>query len=117
MKKKVHQVDDQTAVNYALFNMGIKWSSKGTEAYTYTQGTTASSVSVQVVLLPNSVISRHCKNDMMKTCYAWHPLVPKTGKDKKTQMIADNTWKLRNNWNITLYNTLTGNKWLKLVTK
>ena len=105
------------AVNYAFFYMGIKWRSLSTEAYSYTEGTTNSSVSMQVVLLPNSVMCRSCSKNMMDTYYTWHPLTKKTGNSKKSRMTADNTWKLQNNWNTTLHNSLTGNDWLISIVK
>jgi len=109
MKVKVNQTDDQVAVNYALYHMKIKWRLLNAESFQYFQGITSNPVPLQVTLLPNSKICRSCTEDLRETSYIWHPL---SGNNKKIQMTKDNTWKLRDNWNKTLQDTMTANEWL-----
>ncbi|XP_065914009.1 uncharacterized protein [Dysidea avara] len=112
MKIKTETTDDQLAVNYVFYYMEIKFKPLNTEAYQYYQGITSNPVSLQVTLLPNSVICRHCTDDLKEITYVWHPYFHKSGNNKKIQMTKDNTWKLRDNWNATLQNSKTANEWL-----
>jgi len=112
MKVKTKFIDDQMAVNYALYYMKIKWRLLKAESFQYFQGITSNPISLRVTLLPNTEICRHCTEDLKETSYIWHPLSPKSGNHKKFRMTKDNTWKLRNNWNTTLQDTMAANEWL-----
>jgi len=112
MKIKTEGTDDQVAVNYAFYHMEIEWKLLNAETFQYYQGITSNPVSLQVTLLPNSVICRHCSEDLKEICYIWHPYFHKSGNNKKIQMTKDNTWILRDNWNKTLQDTMTANEWL-----
>jgi len=112
MKIKTESTDDQLAVNYAFYHMKIKWRLLKAESFRYFQGTTSDPVSLQVTLLPNNVICRHCTEGLKKTSYIWHPLSKKSGNRKKTRMTKDSTWKLSNNWNTTLQDTMAAEEWL-----
>ncbi|XP_065913728.1 uncharacterized protein [Dysidea avara] len=118
MKIKNVKTDDQVAVNYVFYHMRIKWKLLKAEIYQYYQGITSNPVSLQVTLLPNNVICRHCTNNLKEICYIWHPYVAEnTGSDKQSQMTKDNTWILQDNWNETLQDSATANEWLLSITK
>ena len=103
--------DDQVRVNRALDGMGIEWKlldkRKG-----YHEGITNNPTSLRVITLPITVICRHCRQRFIDEYYVWHHHAVRVGTVKKERLSTSGFWLLQDNWNMTVWNNVTGEQWL-----
>ena len=108
--------DDQVRVNRALDGMGIEWRSLDNEKG-YHEGITSNPTSLRVTTLPTTVICRYCKQRLIGQYYVWHHHAVRVGAVKKERLSTTGFWLLQDNWNVTVWNGITGEQWLLSISK
>ena len=107
--------DDQVRVNRALDSMGIQWRSLNTEGYH--EGITSGPTSLRVTTLPSTAICRYCKQRLLHTYHVWHHHAVRVGTVKRERLATTGLWLLHDNWNTTVWNSVTTEQWLLSITK
>jgi len=109
------KTDDQVRVNMALDNMGIHWKELNNEGYY--EGVTSTPISLRVTTLPTTIICRYCKERLIDNYYVWHHHAVRIGIVKQERLSTTGFWLLKENWKVTVWNNLTGERWLLNITK
>jgi len=107
--------DDQVRVNNALDKMGIKWRQLNRERYY--QGVTTGSMPLTVTTLPSLVICRNCRETFKDIYYVWHHHAARNGTAKRVSLNRNDIWLLKDDWNKTVKNSVTGTRWITSITR
>lgn len=115
MMRSLRRTDDQVRVNRVLDNMGIQWKLLNSEGYH--EGMTIGPTLLRVTTLPTTIICRYCKQRLIHDYYVWHHHAVRAGAVKKERLSLTGFWLLRDNWNTTVWNSVTAEQWLLSITK
>ena len=125
ISQKWNSPDDQLVLNYALDQMGIRWTktNRGNDPLA-TEWHGRGSSNLKVTLLPQRIACRHrnCKLELQRQYYTWHRgskgAVKENGHHDLVVKAAklDGVWFLKSNWlSISQNSTPSGMGWLKSV--